>query len=164
MNDKERQEWLRHMEVVQWSSITVFTAVVAGLAVIVVSDKDPTLPAIGLVFTSLTLHFTAGFRASRRSLSLEVRDRELRSLLARKGKQSWPSMWSTFVLAYAAVDAFFVYNLWHAVSGWWPRSIVAVGCLVSVGYAAYAGSGVPVVEAAPERHAEDYPPVEAAVS
>jgi hypothetical protein len=163
MVDRDREHWIRHLESVQWNSISIFTTVVAGLLAYSFQNKSVPLSFIGLLFTNMTMWFTAGFRSSRRLLGLQIEDADCARLLATKGRTDRPSMWSTFVATFGSINALWLHSLIGVLD---LRVVYSLAGIIAaiVAYTAHVGRGLRFEQWEIRRMAQKSPEVDKLVS
>ena len=75
MDKTDISEWSQHFDFMQWLEITIFTTgvfLLLGTAYTNIKIVSPWFVFIGLWFTNIALHFTAGFRVFRNKLHLKL--------------------------------------------------------------------------------------------
>lgn len=140
MDDKERQEWSRHYDKLQWTVITITTA---GLGTLIAAsfntaNKYQLWPEIsGLALTILSAAYVASFRAFRNHLHQGIdhkKNEELFNYLNDPGNLQgncrWHAQlfaqWNLFMGSFLAVDIVFLCRLTQ--KGLYP----CIGCILSV--------------------------------
>ncbi len=147
MNDTEwREEWSRHYDSVQWTSIYVFTTAVTLLLGYAYTNpgitKNPWYYSVGLGFTNLTVYNTASFRELRILLHNDITNPNKREFLTNnrrdRGFYTWPSFLGMFfLLDLSWLNLYWQYSRLSAFC--W-----AVFSMAILGYCAYRGFGAAV--------------------
>jgi hypothetical protein len=138
MNDTEwREEWSRHYDMAQWTSIYVFTTVsVLLLSYAYTNQKvtDPWYFVIGLAFTNLAIYNTAGFRELRNILHSEITDPKKKEFLTNIPRIRKMYMWPAFLVVFSLLDI-----AWLVLFGRHGSLCFTIAlCVVSVGVLGYS--------------------------
>lgn len=144
MNDTEwQEEWSRHYDSVQWTSIYVFTTAVVLLLSYAYTTPDKTKGfwyyAIGLGFTNLTIYNTAGFRELRTLLHHDIQDKKKREFLTNDPRARGIYMWPAFLAMFLLLDVAWLNLYWQY--GMWSTIVWLIISAVVFGYSAYRGHG-----------------------
>lgn len=113
VNDKERQEWSRHYDNLQWAVVTIVSAGAGALFVTSFGSdgKNHIWPDVsGLALTVIGLVYVASFRRFRANLHGQMENEQLRDFLANPG-QTWFSQWLFFAGTFFALDIAFIYRI-----------------------------------------------------
>ena len=147
MNDTEwREEWSRHYDMVQWTSIYVFTTATVLLLGYAYTNDNLTNPwyfAIGLAFTNLTIYNTAGFRELRNILHSQIKDPERQQFLTNLPRIRKMYMWPAFLVVFFLLDVAWL-DLYGQHGSLWSTIVLSVISAGVLGYSAKQGWGAEV--------------------